>query len=187
MNNTVCVWIDDPNPIFRLGLASCLRAEGFSVAGESCHLEPEPDLDVVDVVVFDLGLPDLGWARRRACGTPARLLGLIGTGPGQAAGGDMCTVLERSTLTAESFVGSIASLTGGRPAGAARDAAGAPLTDFERDVLGLLADGQSRREIAGRLGARESTLRTVVDDVVVRLRCRNLVQAVALAIREGVI
>ena len=195
------VWIDDRNPIFRAGLAGCLRAPGFGVAGESSELVPEPDLERADVVVFDAGDRNIGWAREHAGAGPVRLVGVVGAGrpdgPGVAG---LCTVLVRSALTPQSFLACLRSLTSvpavawqpavaGRPArpGGPGRAVGAGLSPMEIDVLRHLADGRSPREIGRLVGSSERAVRSVVDDLVGRLRCRTPVQAVALALREGVI
>lgn len=54
-------------------------------------------------------------------------------------------------------------------------------------VLRLLADGESTAEIADRLAYSESTIKNVIHDLVHNLGARNRAQAVALAIRAGII
>lgn len=106
------MWIDDPNPIFRMGLACCLRPPGFVLAGESTDFLPPPDLAHVDILVFDLGEQTLGWALGRAGRrTSTRLLGLVGGGgPERDLARGLCTVLARSELTPTVFVDSLRSL-----------------------------------------------------------------------------
>ncbi len=106
------VWIDDPNPIYRMGLVCCLRRPGFVLVGESTGFVPQPDLDRTDILVFDLGEQSLGWALGRAGERrPARLLGLVGGGgpDGELTRG-LCTVLVRSELTPAVFVSCLRSL-----------------------------------------------------------------------------
>jgi len=55
----------------------------------------------------------------------------------------------------------------------------------ERDVLTLLADGCSTREIAQRLSYSERTIKNVLQDFNTRLQLRNRTQAVAYAVRRG--
>jgi DNA-binding NarL/FixJ family response regulator len=55
----------------------------------------------------------------------------------------------------------------------------------ERDVLTLLADGYSTREIAQRLCYSERTIKNVLQDFNARLQLRNRTQAVAYAVRRG--
>jgi DNA-binding NarL/FixJ family response regulator len=59
------------------------------------------------------------------------------------------------------------------------------LTQRERDVLALVADGLSTREIALRLAYSERTIKNVLQDLTIRLHLRNRTQAVAYAVRNG--
>jgi len=59
------------------------------------------------------------------------------------------------------------------------------LTERERTVLQLLADGLSTREVALRLSYSERTIKTVIQDLTLRLQLRNRTQAVAYALRNG--
>lgn len=77
----------------------------------------------------------------------------------------------------------------GRSRGAANAdrSAVAGVTDRERDVLRLLADGHGVAEIAGLLSYSERTIKADVAKVTVRLSARNRTQAVAHAVRIGLI
>lgn len=59
----------------------------------------------------------------------------------------------------------------------------ADLSDREREVLGLLAEGLRNREIAERLVITESTVKTHVRHVLEKLRFRNRSEAAAFAAR----
>lgn len=61
------------------------------------------------------------------------------------------------------------------------------LTEREREVFALMAQGLSSREIAGRILVEESTIRTHAGRVLVKLQLRDRVQVVISAYENGVI
>jgi DNA-binding NarL/FixJ family response regulator len=63
----------------------------------------------------------------------------------------------------------------------------AGLAQREIDVLRLVADGYDTAEIADRLAYSERTVKNVLHDITSRMQLRNRSQAVAYAIREGLI
>ena len=74
------------------------------------------------------------------------------------------------------------------PAATSRSpAALAELTDREQQVLSLIAAGHPTREVAQELCYSERTVKNVLHDVVTKLNARSRSQAVAFAVREGLI
>jgi len=63
----------------------------------------------------------------------------------------------------------------------------AKLTDREQQVLSLIAAGHPTREVAQELCYSERTVKNVLHDVVTKLNARSRSQAVAFAVREGLI
>ena len=63
----------------------------------------------------------------------------------------------------------------------------ARLTEREQQVLALIAAGHPTREVAQQLCYSERTVKNVLHDVVTKLNARSRSQAVAFAVREGLI
>jgi DNA-binding NarL/FixJ family response regulator len=66
-------------------------------------------------------------------------------------------------------------------------ASGPELTAREQRVLALVADGLPTREIGEELHYSERTVKKVLGDVVVKLGARSRSQAIARAVRQGII
>ncbi|WP_211469435.1 helix-turn-helix transcriptional regulator [Actinocrinis puniceicyclus] len=112
---------------------------------------------------------------RRAEATPERLVRVVRAA---AQGhGDMPPELVRHLLDQVSLL----SRTTLEPRGLSF----AGLTERERDVLKLIADGLSTREVAMKLSYSERTIKAVLQALTIRLNLRNRTQAVAYAVRNG--
>ncbi|MEU8620903.1 response regulator transcription factor [Streptomyces sp. NPDC048623] len=72
---------------------------------------------------------------------------------------------------------------GGGPGGGS--GRGSTLTEREREVLGLIADGRSNREIARALVLSEKTVKTHVSNILMKLDLADRTQAALWAVRHG--
>jgi two-component system response regulator DevR len=59
------------------------------------------------------------------------------------------------------------------------------LSERQRDILRLVADGLSNREIASHINLSELTVKSYIEDVLKQLGARNRVHAAVLAIKRG--
>lgn len=62
---------------------------------------------------------------------------------------------------------------------------GSTLTEREREVLGLIADGRSNREIARAFVLSEKTVKTHVSNILMKLDVADRTQAALWAVRNG--
>jgi DNA-binding NarL/FixJ family response regulator len=200
------MWVDDGNAVFRRGLVSCLDTNEFVVVGQSSNLVPEPQLVKVDILLFDIDGSGLRSAVQLARGTKARLVGLASSPDEEslldsvAAG--IAGFLIRAELTPEHLLNTLRIVSSGsgplppnllarlftRLAKEGRGGApGSQLGRRELEVLRILADGGSTREIAGQLCYSERTVKNIVHDALTKMNCRTRTQAVAVATRQGFI
>jgi DNA-binding NarL/FixJ family response regulator len=63
---------------------------------------------------------------------------------------------------------------------------GTTLTEREREVLSLIADGRSNREIARALVLSEKTVKTHVSNILMKLDLADRTQAALWAVRHGI-
>ena len=61
------------------------------------------------------------------------------------------------------------------------------LTARELEVLGLLVDGNSNKEIAAALGIGEGTVRIHCNNLFHKLNVNDRTQAVTVALRRGIV
>lgn len=61
------------------------------------------------------------------------------------------------------------------------------ISEREKEVLVLAADGYSHKEIADRLCVSEDTIDTHSRSIITKLGARNMKQAIAVGIRTGII
>jgi DNA-binding NarL/FixJ family response regulator len=206
----VNLFVVDPHTIYRRGLVACLeglpevtsvhQAESVRDAWESPPLF-ESDLVLVDHVMpggpdFVGAVGESTGARVIVCSSHCVEDAVLAALQAGAVG-----VLRKDTLTTDSLATAVRAaangtgvvtpellrdLLDGLAAGIERPVA-ARLTDREQQVLSLIAEGHPTREVAERLCYSERTVKNVLHDVVTKLGARSRSQAVAHAVREGLI
>ena len=199
------MWVDDPHPIFRRGLVSCIRADGFEVVGESTELTPPPTPGTFDLLVFEASPARLRDAVRAAAASDAQLVALISSSAEHLVFDlvevGAVAVLRRAALGPGALIGALHAAAMGATAipnelmrqlldRAARDGTNGPtgiLTDRELAALQLLSEGFETREIAERLCYSERTVKNIVHDLLMKTNCRNRAHVVAVASRQGLI
>jgi two-component system, NarL family, response regulator len=68
-----------------------------------------------------------------------------------------------------------------------RTQAGAPLTTREIEVLRLMAEGKSNKEIGAALFISEGTVKTHVNNIHEKLSVSDRTEAVIVALKRGII
>jgi two-component system response regulator NreC len=62
-----------------------------------------------------------------------------------------------------------------------------PLTPREEEILALLAEGQSNRAVAERLGISGRTVESHRAHMMIKLQCKSVVEMIKYALRNGFI
>ena len=210
------VFVVDAHPIYRKGLAACLvGSEGIDAvldAGSVRDAWQVPGLSDADVVVVDDELPgamelvrqlrEAGDSRVLMCSSRCDQGDVLAAVAAGAVG-----YLSKESLTAESLAAAVRAagagagvmtpeLLGDLLRGISRASQDvleprglslARLNPREQEVLRLVADGHPIREVAEHLRYSERTIKNVIHDVVTKLNVRTRSQAVAYAVREGLI
>jgi DNA-binding NarL/FixJ family response regulator len=197
------IWVDERNPIYRRGLVTCLQGDGYAIAGESAALRPPPDLSRSALLIFDLDAAGFAGAAALARRGDLLVIGVVRGTPAaqvrQLLEVGMSAALPLRALTPARLLSCIRELsddsepTRTRGSDRCRGATVAPcggdrhLTRRELDVLSLLADGDSTREIAHELSYSERTVKNIVHDLRRKLDGRTRAHTVAVAARRGII
>jgi DNA-binding NarL/FixJ family response regulator len=208
----VKLFVLDTHTIYRRGLVACLdlleEVESVADAERVRDAWEHPDLFASDIVLVDPALPGGGdfigavreatGARVIVCSSDVSQEAVLSALQAGAVG-----YLRKDELTAETLASAVRAaaagtgvvtpdllghlLTSAPDNGAGARPVAAKLTDREQQVLSLIAAGHPTREVAQELCYSERTVKNVLHDVVTKLNARSRSQAVAFAVREGLI
>jgi DNA-binding NarL/FixJ family response regulator len=201
--DVIAVVIVDDHPVYREGLAMTVeRADDLELAGQASSIEAFDALDVhPDVVLLDLHLPGIegsagvahvcaGHARVlvvSAAGTPDDVIDAIAAGAAgyltKEADGDEITRAVRTVAGGETYVSpTLASYL----LRADRSDAPYTLTKRERDVLALVAAGETDQDIADELMIAKTTVHSHLDRIRDKTGARRRAELTNLAHRLGI-
>lgn len=207
------VLVADDHSLFRDGVVSLLEAAGFDVVGQvgdglaavATALDLRPDLVLMDISMPKLsGLEALRRMRNEAPEIQVVMLTV------SEQDGDLLAAVQagakgyiHKSLSAQEFLDLIGGLERGEAAlsrkTAARLMAGLgtkpareenilpDLTRREIELLRLVADGLSNKAIAQTLSVSENTVKYHVRNILQKLGVQNRTEAVAHAIRAGLL
>jgi DNA-binding NarL/FixJ family response regulator len=210
MSENIRVIVIDDHPLFREGVAYTLQAQpDMEVLGQGENLDDALRLArdcAPDVALFDINIPGGGIAAAAAvtAAHPAVKVIMLTASTDEddlaaamragargyilkgVAARELIGIV-RSVWAGEGYVapalaaGLLAGLAGGR---AVKSEPLADLTEREREVLELVADGLSNKEVGARLHLSEKTVKHYMTIIMEKLGVRNRTEAALLA-REG--
>jgi DNA-binding NarL/FixJ family response regulator len=195
----------DVHPLVRLGVREVL-SEDFEVQ-EAAGREEGLDL-VRDIGDFDIAILDMGWRPNgegpsisgtdaiREMRRTAPVLGIVAHGDrperhlaSAALGAGATAYVARTAGPEQLRKAAIAAaaqerfIDGNVPPKGSRGT----LTKRQREILQLLANGESTTVAARRLGLSEETVKTHMKKTLARLDAKNRSHAVAIGLRESLI
>jgi DNA-binding NarL/FixJ family response regulator len=202
------VAVVDDHPIVRDGIVATLSDAGdFRIAGCAADVAGAISLaehERPDVMLLDLEMPGgnglhaIATIKRISPGTRIVIFSAYAgeerVGAALGAGADSYVLKGTSS---DELLATVRAVAAGEtritPAIAAQAVAAlrvpryARITEREREILGLLAEGLSNRAIAERLSITERTVKFHVGEIFSRLCAGNRAQAVAIARQRGLI
>jgi two-component system, NarL family, nitrate/nitrite response regulator NarL len=211
MSDPIRILIADDHPLFREGVALSLSREpDLEIVGQASSGEEALALagDLLpDVLLLDVVMPGMGGiaaARRIAAAWPVICIVMLTVSEDND---DLLAALKAGArgyvlkgVGARELANAVRAVAGGSvyvsPAlasGILFEMARVPaqqdpmnsLTERERDILNLVAEGLTNREIGERLHLAEKTVKHYMTNVLQKLQVRSRVEAALLAQRHG--
>jgi DNA-binding NarL/FixJ family response regulator len=201
----------DEHEIFCRGLVACLvvlpDVHSVGSAGSAQEALEQPELFAADVAILDPAMRDgLALMRRLSRESGPALIACVERGHDElllaSVEAGATGFVDRVTLTPDRLAASVRAAARGAGVMApellttlfrsmserAEPRVHVPaLNERERRVLRLVADGHQTREVAAELCYSERTIKNVLHDVVIKMNVRTRSQAVAQAVRQGMI
>lgn len=208
MSDAIRVAVADDHPMFRAGVVGSLReVPGIEVVGEAGDAASALMLarsELPDVIILDIAMPGSGLtaAREIAAACPATrivmltvsededdLLAAVKSGASGyvlkgAGAGELVSVI-RSVHAGDVYVAPALAWGMLRELQTPRTSPFDELTEREREVLELVAEGLSNQEVGDRLGLAEKTIKHYMTNILGKLQVRSRVEAALLVAREG--
>jgi DNA-binding NarL/FixJ family response regulator len=200
LNNPRCLLADD-HPALTVAISAFLSENGFDIVGPvsdgrravALAAETTPELALVDFRMPRLAGIELIHALREA--SPKTLVAIYTADADERIARDVLDAGAVALILKEAPLADLiraleAALDGNSyldPALVKPPRPGGKLTQRELDVLGLLAEGLQHEEIGRRLGISSETVRTHLRKASDRLGAATRTQAVATALRRGLI
>ncbi|MGA3008631.1 MAG: response regulator transcription factor [Terracidiphilus sp.] len=199
------ILVVDDHPIMRVGIAALIASskemEAVAQAGSGEEAIALHALHLPDITLMDLRLPGISGVetiRRIRSESPRARFIVLTTYAGDE---DIFQAMEAGAagylvkgMPQEMLVNAVKRVhAGGRylpPTMSQALASRMPdssLSHREREVLGLMAKGNSNREIASNLGITEATVKCHVSVILGRLNASDRTQAVVIALQRGLI
>jgi two-component system nitrate/nitrite response regulator NarL len=208
MTDPIRVAVADDHPMFRAGVVMSLREEeGIEVVGDAADGAAAlalATIELPDVMLLDINMPGGGLeaARRIAVVCPATrivmltvsededdLLAAMKAGASgyvlKGAGASELAAVIRSVHAGEVYVAPALAWSMLREMRVPRTSPYDELTEREREVLELVAEGLSNQEVGERLGLAEKTIKHYMTNILGKLQVRSRVEAALLVAREG--
>jgi two-component system, NarL family, nitrate/nitrite response regulator NarL len=204
----------DDHPIYREGVAHILTEAGVDVIAQAQDAEAAADLCErlrPDLVLLDISMPKGGGlgALARIMQMPAPpLVAMLTASEDEAqvmqalklgaagyilkgVGGAELVGLVRDLAAGRPYVspglaGRLLAAMRGRPPGAAPHNPLSDLSRREEDILRLVAQGLSNKEVGARLDIQEKTVKHYMTSILQKLHLRNRVEAAMLARKHGI-
>lgn len=210
---TQTILIADDHRLLREGLRALLERDGFRIVAEADNgrsavrlakqLQP-------DIVITDIAMPDLNGveATRQICAEAPRskilalsmhtesrfVLGILEAGASgyllkdsafEELSGAIKAILKDQIYLSPAIAGVVVRQSLGRLESKRRSRE-AKLSKREREVLQLIAEGQSTKEIAAKLYVSVKTVETHRKQIMDKLNIYSIAELTKYAIREGV-